>query len=64
MPKKKVAKKTSANKDADAIKAKYVAEDPEKTGDTWLYHDDCPEGKVFTGAAVEQAIDDGWWNDV
>lgn len=26
----------------------------------WLYHSKCPEGRVFTGAAIVQAGRDGW----
>lgn len=43
---------------------KYVANDPEETGDTFLYHADCPEGKVFQGLGVAEAIEQGWFNDV
>ena len=48
----------------DRMKAKYVASNPKDTGPTFLYHKDCPEGKVFEGSDVEKAIDEGWWNDV
>ena len=48
----------------DLMKAKYVADNPEDTGATFLYHKDCPEGKVFEGSAVAEAIEAEWFNDV
>lgn len=32
----------------------------EKGASVWLYHKDCPGGKVFSGAAANEAVQDGW----
>lgn len=26
----------------------------------WLYHADCPQGRIFEGDAIAQAVKEGW----